>query len=407
MELLAPAGNPEKLEVVYRYGADAAYIGLGDFSLRQRADNVDPGDPSELAAELISIKGSRRLYGTLNIYFQDRDLIRLEEQIDKIAALPLDALIISDIGVLPLVRRAMPDMELHLSTQANCTNSEAARLYHDLGFTRIVPARELSLREIEAIKHAVPEVELELFVHGAMCVAYSGRCLLSAWTAGRSGNRGDCAHSCRWNYRLAIEEAQRPGEYLPVEEGAGFTTIMSSKDLCMINHLAALRDAGADALKIEGRVKSAYYAAIVTRAYRKELDRLADGSDPESSRPYVDELYNVSHREFSTGFFFGDPDAVVPSDARYNQRYRFMGSVGEKVSDSRYKLDVKNGFGTGEEIEFIGPDLPSIPDDAFTLYDHTGTPTGKVTHHAGGLIEPSVPVHPGYLIRRTHQDERT
>lgn len=399
MELLSPAGNTEKLGTVYRYGADAAYIGIGDFSLRQRADNVDPGNPSELAAELSRIKGRHRLYGALNIYFQERDLARLEEQIDKIAALPLDALIISDIGVLPLIRRSMPNMELHLSTQANCTNSEAARLYHDMGFARIVPARELSLREIEAIKHAVPGVELELFVHGAMCIAYSGRCLLSAWMVGRSGNRGDCAHSCRWNYRLAIEEAERPG-YLPVEEGAGFTTIMSSKDLCMIDHLAALRDAGADALKIEGRVKSAYYAAIVTRAYRKELDRLEAGADPESSRPFIDELYNASHREFSTGFFFGDPDAVVPSDAGYDQRYRFMGSVGEMDSESRYRLDVKNGFAAGEEIEFIGPDLPSIPDDSFALFDDSGMPTDKVTHQAGGLIRPGVPVEPGFLIRK-------
>ena len=400
MELLAPAGNTEKLDVVYHYGADAAYIGLGDFSLRQRADNVDPGDPAELAAKLARIKGPHRLYGTLNIYFQERDLARLEEQIGNIAALPLDALIVSDIGVLPLIRQVMPNIELHLSTQANCTNSEAARFYHGMGFTRIVPARELSLREIETIKRAVPDVELELFVHGAMCLAYSGRCLLSAWMAGRSGNRGDCAHSCRWNYRIGIEEKLRPGEYLPVEEGADFTTIMSPKDLSMIGHLAELRDAGADALKIEGRVKSAYYAAIVTRAYRKELDRLDSGSDPAASRPYVEELENVSHREFSTGFFFGDPDAVVPSDAQYKQRYRFMGSVGKRVSDSRYEIDVKNGFNTDQEIEFIGPDIPSISDDSFTLYDRLGEPADNVTHHAGGFIEPGVRVEPGYLIRR-------
>jgi U32 family peptidase len=400
MELLSPAGNTEKLDVVYRYGADAAYIGLGDFSLRQRADNVDPGDSAELGAELARIKGSRRLYGTLNIYFQERDLARLEEQIDKIAALPLDALIVSDIGVLPIIRQVMPNMELHLSTQANCTNSEAARFYHDMGFTRIVPARELSLAEIESIKRAVPDVELELFVHGAMCLAYSGRCLLSAWMADRSGNRGDCAHSCRWNYRVGLEEKLRPGEYLPVEEGAGFTTIMSPKDLNMIAHLSELRDAGADALKIEGRVKSAYYAAIVTRAYRKELDRLASGSDSASIRPFVDELQNVSHREFSTGFFFGNPDAVVPSDSQYKQRYRFMGSVGEPVSGARYTIDVKNGFGTDQEIEFIGPDQPWIADSSFTLYDKFGEQVDKVTHHAGGFIEPSVPVEPGFLIRR-------
>ena len=399
MELLAPAGNAEKLEVAYWYGADAAYIGLGDFSLRQRADNVDPTDTALLAAELTRIKGSRRLYGALNIYFQERDMVRLEEQIDMIAGLPLDALIISDLGILPVIRRVMPGMELHLSTQANCTNSEAARFYHDLGFARIVPARELSLREIEGIKRAVPALELELFVHGAMCLAYSGRCLLSAWMAGRSGNRGDCAHSCRWNYRVGLEEQQRPGEFLPVEGGAGFTTIMSPKDLNMINHLRELRDAGADAIKIEGRVKSAYYAAIVTRAYRKELDRMASGADPASTRPFVDELLNVSHREFSTGFYFGDPDAVETTEATYRQRYRFMGSVGREVSAGRYALDVKNGFSAGSEIEFIGPDVAFIPDESFALYDPAGLRTEKVTHHAGGFIEPGVSVRPGYLIR--------
>ena len=215
MELLAPAGDLEKLETVYTYGADAAYIGLAGFSLRRRADDVDPARTAE---QLRRIKGSRRLYGALNIYFHNADLRRLEEEIESVAALPLDALIVSDIGVVPVVRRHLPDLELHLSTQANCLNTEAARLYRDLGFSRIIPAREMSLRDLAELKETLPDLQIEAFVHGAMCLAYSGRCLLSAWQAGRSGNKGDCAHSCRWNYRHAIEEAQRPGEYLPVEE---------------------------------------------------------------------------------------------------------------------------------------------------------------------------------------------
>ena len=402
MELLAPAGNPEKLETVYRYGADSAYLGLGEFSLRQRADNVPAESPAELGQALRAAKGSRRLYGALNIYFQQRDLSLLEERLEWIASLPLDALIISDIGVLPLIRRRLPGMQLHLSTQANCTNSDAARLYRDLGFSRIVPARELPLTDIETIRKEVPDLELEVFVHGAMCLAYSGRCLLSAWLVGRSGNRGDCAHSCRWNYRLAIEEAQRPGEYLPVEANNGFTTILSPKDLCMIDHLSELQNAGVDAIKIEGRVKSAYYAAMVTRAYRKELDRLENGEPRSASQPFIDELRNVSHREFSTGFYFGDAhaDAVAPGAASYVQEYLFLATIGRRVAPNRFEVAVKNGFAMTDEIEYVGPDLPFARDDRFALLDARGAPVDHLTHHSGGLIEPGVPVESGYLIRR-------
>ncbi|MFP4114867.1 MAG: peptidase U32 family protein [Spirochaetales bacterium] len=397
MELLAPAGDLEKLETAYRYGADAAYIGLAGFSLRRRADDVDP---AVVAGELRRIKADRKLYGALNIYFHDADLSRLEDEIEAISLLPLDALIVSDIGAVPTIRRHLPNVDLHLSTQANCLNSEAARIYQDLGFSRIIPAREMSLADLAALKARLPDLEVETFVHGAMCLAYSGRCLLSAWQAGRSGNKGDCAHSCRWGYRHAIEEAKRPGEYLPVEEGDGFTTILSPKDLCMIDHLAELRDAGIDAVKIEGRVKSAYYAAIVTRAYRKELDRLESGADRSTTRPYVDDLFNVSHREFSTGFYFGDPDALVPTQRSYRQEYRFMGRIGEPVSTGRYRLSVKNSFAEGDEIEYVGPDLPSATDASFRLYNEQGSRVEQLSHHSAGTIEPSVPVEPGFLIRR-------
>ncbi|HKJ86149.1 MAG TPA: peptidase U32 family protein, partial [Spirochaetia bacterium] len=301
MEILAPAGDLEKLETAYTYGADAAYIGLSGFSLRRRADDVDPGDVAE---QLRQIKGEKRLYGALNIYFHNEDIRRLEEQIDAIAALPLDAVIVSDIGAVATLRKYLPDVELHLSTQANCLNTAAARVYQDMGFSRIIPAREMSLEALAEMKASLPDLEIEVFVHGAMCLAYSGRCLLSAWQADRSANKGECAHSCRWNYRYAIEEAKRPGHYFPVEEGEGYTSILSPKDLCMIDHLAELRDAGVDALKIEGRVKSVYYAAVVTRAYRKELDRVLAGRSRSESQAFIDDLYNVSHREFSTGFFF-------------------------------------------------------------------------------------------------------
>jgi U32 family peptidase len=258
----------------------------------------------------------------------------------------------------------------------------------------------MSLEDLATMKAKLPDLQIEAFVHGAMCLAYSGRCLLSAWQAGRSGNKGECAHSCRWNYREAIEEAQRPGHYYPVEEGDGFTTILSPRDLCMIDHLGAFADAGIDALKIEGRMKSAYYAAIVTRAYRKEIDRLASGAPRETVQAYIDELYNVSHREFSTGFFFGDPESLAPTGTSYRQTFRFMAGVGARVADGRYRIDVKNGFAEGETVEYVGPDVPSVEDSRFRLFDPNGEPTDRVTNQEGGFIEPSIPLAEGFMIRR-------
>ncbi len=396
MELLAPAGDLEKLEGAYTYGADAAYIGLAGFSLRRRADEVAL---TRLGPRLRDIKGNRRLYGALNISFHNADLRALEAALDEIAALPLDAVIVSDLGVVPLLRARLPGVELHLSTQANCLNTAAARVYQDLGFSRIIPAREMSLDDLCELKSTLPDLEIEVFVHGAMCVAYSGRCLLSAWQAGRSANKGDCAQSCRWGYRYAIEEAERPGEYFPVEEHDGFSTVLSSKDLCMIDHLGALAEAGIDAVKIEGRMKSVYYTAMVTRAYRKEIDRIAHGAPRGSTAPFIAELANVSHRELSTGFYFGDPNATVPAGMGYRRSYRFLARIGEAVAPGRYGLDVKNGFGRADPIEYVGPNLPFAADRAFRLFDETGAAVDRITHQAGGVIEPGVRVEPGYLIR--------
>ncbi len=397
MELLSPAGDLEKLAAVYRYGADAAYIGVGDFSLRQTP--VHRGAPEELGATLQDLKGGRKLYGALNVYFRPNDIRRLQEALDHVAALPFDALIVSDIGVVDILRRRLPAVELHLSTQANCTNAAAARRYLEMGFSRAVLARELSLDEIASIKAQVPGLEIEAFAHGAMCMAYSGRCILSAWLAGRSGNQGACAHTCRWNYRLALEEEKRPGEYLPIVEGDEFTQILSPQDLMMVRHLQELDDAGVDCIKIEGRMKSAYYAAMVTRGYRKELDRLAAGEAPATTEAYLQELYTVSHRPYSTGFYFADPHAQAPAPVAYRRSHLFLATVGRQIAPGRFSLSVKNGFSRSTGIEFVGPDLPCAPDTSFALFDPRGEPVDRITHQDGGSIAPSVAVEPGFMIR--------
>lgn len=430
MELLSPAGNLEKLRYAFHYGADAVYIGLHGFSLRTRADNFGVED----FAELRRIKGNRRLYCALNVYFFDQDIDRLKQTLDRVEDGLFDAFIVSDPGVVKLLQRRFPGTELHLSTQANCTNAEAARVYRDMGFSRIVPARELSLKQIGAIKQAVPEMEIEAFVHGAMCLAYSGRCFLSQWMSDRSANRGDCAHSCRWAYRpgldpLVLEEEKRPGEYYPLIEGEGFTELLSSRDICMIDHLGAMRDAGIDSLKIEGRMKSVYYTALVTRSYRKALDTLtprvqptsgvaqsavsrstsdsrsrADSLSREQLSAFTAELEQVSHRDYTTGFYFGRDEIDRPAERGYRRAFLFLGTVEERVSDRRYRIVVKNAFSTGQAIQYLGPHTAAIDDSAFRLLDPELQPVEQVIHHGEWLLETDCPVEPGFLIRTTLSD---
>ncbi|TVQ37171.1 MAG: U32 family peptidase [Spirochaetaceae bacterium] len=405
MELLAPAGNIEKLRYAYLYGADAAYIGLHGFSLRSRADNFGPDE----LAELRRIKAGRRLYCALNIYFFDQDISALEAALERIDDTLFDAFIVSDPGILPLLRRRFPSTELHLSTQANCVNSEAARFYRDLGFRRIIPGRELSLAEIAAIRKAVPDVELEVFAHGAMCLAYSGRCFLSRWMSDRSANQGDCAHSCRWSYRvgtdpLVLEEQQRPGEFYPISEGDGFTEILSSRDLCMIDHLGRLRDAGVDSLKIEGRMKSIYYTALVTRAYRAALDALqpatvAEHHSTAARTAFTAELDEVSHRDYTTGFYFDRDQIERPASRGYRRGCLFLGTVEERVGARRFRIAVKNAFAGGQLIEFVGPRSAAQSDDTFALFDDNGNPVDRVIHHGNWYLETDCSVEEGYLIR--------
>ncbi len=394
MELLSPAGNIEKLYYAYEYGADAAYIGIKNFSLRAKADNFS----SDEYEAIRRVKGNKKLYTALNIYFHDSDIRALEEESEYIHKYPLDGFIVSDIGILGFLKKNFPGKELHLSTQANCVNTEAAKMYRDMGIKRIVLGRELSLKEIEAIKNNVPDLEIEVFAHGAMCLAYSGRCFLSKYLADRSANQGDCAHSCRWQYRV-LEESERPGEYFPVVQGENFTSILSSKDLCMIDHLRELKDAGVDSIKIEGRMKSIYYTAVITRAYRKQLDYIECVSQ-EDPKPYVDEIFKVSHREFSTGFYYGKDEIEMPTFKSYMSEAQFLGSVEAPVGENLYQLDVKNQIQETDHIEYIGPDLLYLPDSGFTLLDAEYNQVPKTDHGKIAYIKTDKKLKKGYIIRK-------
>ena len=394
MELLSPAGNIEKLYYAYEYGADAAYIGIKNFSLRAKADNFSADEYEAIR----KVKGNKKLYTALNIYFHDSDIENLEKESDYIHQYPLDGFIVSDIGILGFLKRNFPDKEIHLSTQANCVNTEAAKMYRDTGIKRIVLGRELSLKEIESIKRNVPDLEIEVFAHGAMCLAYSGRCFLSKYLADRSANQGDCAHSCRWQYRV-LEESERPGEYFPVVQGENFTSILSSKDLCMIGHLKELEDAGVDSIKIEGRMKSIYYTAVITRAYRKQLDFI-EGVSQEDPQPYVDEIFKVSHREFSTGFYYGRDEIEMPTFRSYMSEAQFLGSVEEQVGEGLYRLDVKNQILASDSIEYIGPDLLYLKDEGFALLDEDMNQVPKTDHGKIAYLRTDKKLKKGYIIRK-------
>ena len=367
MELLSPAGNVKKLYCAYAYGADAAYIGLKHFSLRVKADNFYD-DEYEQVCELKKRFPGKKLYCALNIAFHNADIASFQNNIDYFKRYPIDAFIVQDLGIVPILQKAFPDAALHLSTQASCINASAASFYKKLGFKRIVLGREASLEEIREIKDAVPDVELEAFCHGAMCIAYSGRCLMSAYLTGRSAQSGFCSHTCRWNFsvsadedvlsdalvakRLAasgalrLSEEKRAGEYFPIFEGDDFTAVLSSKDLSMIDKLSDMKDAGIDAIKIEGRMKSEYYVALVTRAYRKALDALDGKISDEEAFPFVAELENVPHREATTGFYYGRENADVTASGASGSPYALAAEIGREVSEAEEKAIFLRGAET-------------------------------------------------------------
>jgi len=380
-ELLAPAGDLEKLRIAFDYGADAAYLGGEQFGLRALAGNFDL-DELARARELAAARG-KRLYLALNAYLRPADLPALAAYLEKLKALDLDAYIVSDPGVLNLVRRIDPQREIHLSTQANTTNAEAVRFWQAAGVRRINLARELNLEEIRAIR-AETDIELEVFAHGALCVAYSGRCLLSAAMTGRSANQGACAHPCRWRY--ALVEETRPGEYFPIEEDARGSYLMNSRDLCLIEHLPQLIEAGVHSLKIEGRMKTLYYLAAVTRVYRAALDAyLSDPAGYCFDPLWREELDKVSHRPYDTGFLFGGDEARVHTgDSKYRRSHDFVGVVRELTADGRALIEGRNRFFPGETLELIGPGMRQATFAAGELHAETGAvlaagqPNGRI-----------------------------
>jgi len=399
IELLSPAGSVEKLRLALAYGADAAYLGLSDFSLRTNAKNFNEQDLDEVRR--IKAESGKKLYGTMNMLFDEGRIEDLKAQMPQIKEWPFDAYIISDLGLINILRKGLgDDVELHLSTQASCTNSESAALYHSLGFKRVILGRETPLDEIKRIKDRNPDLELEVFVHGAMCMAYSGRCLLSTHMTGRSANKGDCAHSCRWQYRLALEEEKRPGLYYPIEEENGYTTILSSADLCMIDYLDELRNAGVDSMKIEGRMKSSYYVAVVTRAYRKALDK-----DPQW-RAFRNDLFAISHRKYSTGFFFPEDQGAI-TDEPYDRSYLFCGFFEEEIKPGIWSIDLKNQLRDDMNLEYISADLLMVEDTTFTLLDEDFTPVEQADHPKRYYIKTDKPVAKDTIIRRpTRPHER-
>ena len=366
IELLAPAGDMERLEMAVAYGADAVYLAGTAFGMRSFAGNFTP-EELKRAVALCHKKGVR-VHVTCNTMPRNDEVARLPEWLTYLDQVGVDAVILADVGVMALAGKYAPHVQRHISTQASIVNYETARAWHDLGADRVILARELSLDEIREIRDKTPpELELEAFAHGAMCVSYSGRCLLSNYMTGRDSNRGACAQPCRYKY--ALMEEKRPGEYFPVYEDEKGTYIMNSRDMCTIDHVAELMDAGLDSLKLEGRAKSAYYAAIVTGAYRHAIDAALAGQplDPV----WRDEVEHISHRHYSTGFYFGQPGQFT-EDSRYIRDWQIVAKVRSCTPDGRAVLTLNNKFSVGDQLELVGPGLRPCPVTVKALWDEDG-----------------------------------
>ena len=349
-ELLCPAGDWERLELAVAYGADAVYLAGTAFGMRAFAGNFSPEDLPRAVA--YAHDRGVRVHVTVNTMPRNGEVERLPAYLEQLDAAGVDALILADLGAFTLAGKYAPRCERHVSTQQSIGNYETARAWYDLGARRVVLARELSLAEIAEIRAKTPpELELETFCHGAMCVSYSGRCLLSNYMTGRDSNRGACAQPCRYQY--ALMEEKRPGEYFPVFEDEKGTYILNSRDMCMIDHLDAVMDAGIDCLKIEGRAKSGYYAAIVTGAYRHVLDDVAAGRPVDPV--WRDEVEHVSHRPYSTGFYFGEPGQYT-ANGRYIRDWQICAVVESCTPEGLATLSLRNKFAAGDTVEVVGPD---------------------------------------------------
>ena len=366
IELLAPAGDMERLRMSLAYGADAVYLAGTDFGMRSFAGNFTPEELKQAVA-LCHSRGVA-VHVTCNTMPRNGEIARMPEWLSYLQELGVDAAILADVGVLSLLKKHAPKLKAHISTQASVSNYQAAAAWYELGASRVILARELSLDEIREIRAKAPrELELEAFVHGAMCVSYSGRCLLSNYMTGRDANRGACAQPCRYQY--ALVEEKRPGEYFPIGEDAGGAYILNSRDMCMIDHIPELIDAGLDSLKIEGRAKSAYYAAVVTGAYRHAIDAALAGQPLEPV--WRDEVEKVSHRPYSTGFYFGEPGQHT-SHSRYVRDWQIMAVVTSCTPDGTALCELRNKLFAGDQLELVGPGLKPVPVTVEGLTDGDG-----------------------------------
>jgi len=407
-ELLIPAGSLEVLKTAVIYGADAVYIGGEAFGLRAKAKNFTGSEIKEGIA--FAHEHGVKVYITANILAHNDDLPGVEAYFQELLEIAPDALIISDPGVFSMARRILPEMEIHISTQANNTNYETYRFWYQLGAKRVVSARELSLSEICEIRAHIPaDMEIESFIHGAMCISYSGRCLLSSYMAGRDANQGACTHPCRWKYSLM--EEKRPGEYLPVFENERGTYIFNSKDLCMIEYIPEMTAAGIDSFKIEGRMKTALYVATVARTYRKAIDDY--NKDPALYRANLDwyrnEIGKCTYREFTTGFYFGRADETtqIYDNNTYVKNYTYLGTVGAVREDGCGEIRQKNKFSVGEWLEIMKPDGTNLEAAVKAIYDESGQ-TLESAPHPGQLlsVDLGAELKPYDILRRREREDK-
>lgn len=404
-ELLVPASSLEVLKTAVRYGADAVYIGGEVFGLRAKAKNFSLEEMKEGVE--FAHRYNVKVYVTANILAHNSDIEPVKAYFNDLKKVKPDALIIADPAIFTIAKEMLPDMELHISTQANNTNYGTYNFWHSLGAKRVVSARELSISEIKDIRNHIPDdLEIETFVHGAMCISYSGRCLLSSFMAGRDANKGACTHPCRWKY--AVVEESRPGQYMPVEENERGTYIFNSKDLCMIDHIPELVDAGIDSFKIEGRMKTALYVATVARTYRMAIDDYFENPKKyeENIPKYKTLISQCTYRQYTTGFFFGKPDETTQIyDCNvYERDYVYLGIVGDQVGKMEYSLEQKNKFYQGQKIEVMKADGNDIEVEVVSIKDEEGNEMESCPHPKQKLkINLGIELEKGDILRVKEQ----
>jgi len=406
LELLIPASCLEVLKTAVIFGADAIYIGGEEFGLRAKAKNFSIEDMKE--GILFAHEREVKVYVTVNIFAHNQDFEGVREYLKELKEIKPDALIIADPAIFTMAKEIMPDTDIHISTQSNNTNYGIFQFWNHLGAKRVVTARELSLVEIEEIRKNIPEdMEIETFIHGAMCISYSGRCLLSSFMAGRDANQGSCTHPCRWKY--SIVEESRPGEYMPVYENERGTYIFNSKDLCMIEHIPEMIEAGIDSFKVEGRMKTALYVATVARTYRLAIDDFL--KDPEFYKSripfYKSEISKCTYRQYTTGFFFGKPDETtqIYDNSTYVREYTYLGIIGEQNKEGLFHIEQRNKFSIGEIIEVMKPNGDNLLVTVRTIKDEEGENVESAPHPKQNLyIDLGVKLDKYDILRRKEED---